>query len=77
VAENYEFQLHFLLRLFSVYQRLEEILWKKIKVAEEVFVNCYNFNPKGVRHASIKKRKKGNKYRYRTHVKKGSFQGFL
>ncbi len=34
--------------------------WKN-KVAEEVFVNCYNFNPKRVRHALIKK---GNKYRY-------------
>ncbi len=25
---------------------------KKIMVAEEMFVNCYNFNPKSVEHAS-------------------------
>ncbi len=30
---------------FSIYHRLEDILLKKIMVAEEVFVNCYNFNP--------------------------------
>jgi hypothetical protein len=28
----------------SIYHRLEEILKKKIMVAEEIFVNCYNFN---------------------------------
>jgi hypothetical protein len=38
---NYELRL----RLLSVYHRLEETLKKKILVAEEVFVNCYNFNP--------------------------------
>jgi hypothetical protein len=33
------------LRLLSIYQRLKIIEEKKIMVAEEVFVNCYNFNP--------------------------------
>jgi hypothetical protein len=42
-ARNYELRL----RLLSIYHRLEEILKKNIlvAVAEEVFVNCCNFNP--------------------------------
>ncbi len=33
------------LRLLSIYHKLEEILEKKITVAEEVLVNCNKFNP--------------------------------
>jgi hypothetical protein len=35
------------------YQRIEEIVKKKNVFAEEVFVNCYNFNPYLGQHASI------------------------
>jgi hypothetical protein len=47
------------LRLLSIYQRLE-------MVAEEVFVNCYNFNPIRVTHESVYVKK--NTF---TRVKKG------
>jgi hypothetical protein len=33
------------LELLSIYQRLEEILIKKILVAKEVFENYYSFSP--------------------------------
>jgi hypothetical protein len=39
------FQVQVQLRLLSIYPRHEEIVKEKIKVAEEVFVNLYNFNP--------------------------------
>jgi hypothetical protein len=47
-------------------------LWTNLKekmVAEEVLVNCYNFNPIRVKHASIQVKKTG------TGVKKGNFRG--
>jgi hypothetical protein len=40
-SRNYELRL----RLLSIPHRLEEMLYEKIMVAEEVFVNWYNFNP--------------------------------
>jgi hypothetical protein len=43
-------------------------------VAEEVFVNCYNFNPFRVKHASFHVKK----YQYSlTQGKKGNFQDTL
>jgi hypothetical protein len=44
-SRNDELRPCFQFPLLSIYQRLKEILKKKIMVAEEVFVNCYNFNP--------------------------------
>jgi hypothetical protein len=44
------------LRLLSIYQRLEGFI-EKITVAEEVFVNFYNFNPIREKHTSIQVKK--------------------
>jgi hypothetical protein len=38
-------QLQRRFRLLSIYQRFEEILFKKIMVAKECFLNYHNFNP--------------------------------
>ncbi len=44
-TQNFEFRLQLQLLLLSIYHRLEGIFNSKTMVAEEVFVNCYNFNP--------------------------------
>ena len=55
-SRNYQLRLRLQLRFrpLSIYNSHEELLYKKIMVAEEVFVNCYNFyfNPVTVEHCT-------------------------